>query len=85
MGKPTCVKEHEEVMVGLGTFERRVVHQSKKHPQTGWIHRHGKKRLVYIGFWCDEPVWKLIFGLGDKQEYSYCRKKAMPIEEDPDN
>lgn len=78
-------EEAEEIMVSLGSFERRVVHQSKKHPQTGWIHRHGKKRLVYIGFWCDNPVWTLIFGPGGKQEYEYCRRKTVPIEEDEDN
>jgi hypothetical protein len=78
------MKEREEVMVNLGSFEPRIVHQSKKHPQTGWIRYHGKKRRVYIGFWCDEPVWKLIFGPCGKQEYNYCRKKALPIEQDPD-
>jgi hypothetical protein len=74
----------QEVMVSLGTFETRVVHTRKKHPQIGSINYQGKKQQVFIGFWMDNPVWKLVTGHFEKQEYKYCAQKTMPIEEDPD-
>jgi hypothetical protein len=74
----------EEVMISLGTFEMRVVHTTKKRPQVGSINYQGKKQQVFIGFWMDNPVWKLVNGHFEEQEYNYCAQKTMPIEDDPD-
>lgn len=74
----------EEVMVSLGTFEIRVVHTTKKHPQIGTINYEGQRQKVFIGFWNDDPVWKLVNDAHDEQEYDYCAQRTMPIEDDPD-
>jgi hypothetical protein len=73
-----------EVMVNLGIFEERVVYASRKHPQVGYIHYHGEKHRVYMGFWGDCPVWTLVEDTFDEQEYDYCAHKTMPIDDDPD-
>lgn len=76
----------EEVMVQVGTFVERVVYATKKHSQIGATHYQGEKRKVFIGFWGDCPVWKLLQE-GDpfsEQEYDYCKQRTMPIDDDPD-
>jgi hypothetical protein len=72
------------VMVSTGVIEKRVVHQSVRRPQTGFIHYHGKRQRVYIGFWNDCPIWKLVSDPSEEQAYRYCQQKTMPIEQDPD-
>ena len=73
----------QEVMVALGQSVERVVHTRSRHPQVGWVHFEGQKHLVFIGFWGDCPVWKLMQP-GDEDEYAYCASRTMPIEDDPD-
>ena len=70
----------QEVMIGLGEFEERVVYSSHKHPQVGYIQYQGEKQKVCIGFWGDSPVWRLV---DDEQEYAYCAQKTMRIDDDP--
>jgi hypothetical protein len=74
----------QAIMVSAGFFEHRTVHQSMKHPQTGWVRYQGHKHRVFRGFWGDCPIWKLVSGPGEEQAYHYCRQKTMPIEQDPD-
>ncbi len=74
----------QEVMVSIGTFEERVVYTSKHRPQIGYINYQGKKQKVFVGFWGDCPVWKLLRDSFDEQEYDYCAQKTMAIDDDPD-
>jgi hypothetical protein len=78
------VSEHtEEVLVSLGVIIERVVHTTRKHPQVGWVHYEGHKRLVYIGFWLDDPIWTLLHH-GSEEEYASAALRPMPIEDDPE-
>jgi hypothetical protein len=74
----------QEIMVSTGSFIERVVHTTRKHPQVGTICYEGQKRKVFISFYLDEPVWKLVEDQGDEEEYVYCAQKTMPIEDDPE-
>ena len=75
--------EREQVMIG-DQFEMRVVHTSKRHPQVGWIHYEGHKERVYRGSYAGFPVWKMMLGPAEEDEYQYCKQRTMPIEDDPE-
>lgn len=76
-------ENQSDVMISTGIFEKRVVRTTKKHPQVGTIRYRGKRALVCIAFYLDDPVWELVDG-PDDPEYQYCVEKTMPIWEDPD-